>query len=125
MAPYGFAWTLAAAGGGALIGSLGALAGSSAEVHPTRKALGLSTAALVVGLGPVAWIITNGDVLHQDGTWVAITFYGEVGLLLGILALWTCGIASFMRGLALGAVACAVVLAGLLALQRTVLCTTF
>ena len=108
-----------------MIGSLGALAGSSAKAHPTRKAFGLSTAALVVGLGPFAWFVTNGDALHQDGIWVAMSFYGAVGLLLGIFARWTCGIASFLRGLALGAVVCAVVLAGLLALQSTVLYTTF
>lgn len=122
---YGLAWTLSATGGGALIGSVGALAGSSAEVQPTRKAFGLSTAALVVGLGPLGWFMTNGDVLHKDGIWVAIAFYGAVGLLLGLLALWKCGIASFMRGLAWGTAACSVVLAGLLVLQSTVLYTTF
>jgi hypothetical protein len=122
---YGFAWTVAATGGGALVGGLGALAGSSAERQPTRKALGLSTAALVVGLGPLAWLVANGDVLHKDGMWVALMFYGAVGLSLGIFALWKCGIAPFLRGLSLGALTSSVALASLLVLQGTVLYTTF
>jgi hypothetical protein len=122
---YGFAWTVAATGGGALVGLLGGLAGSSAEVHPTRKAVGLSTTALLVGLGPLAWFKINGDLLHQDGIWVAITFYGAVGAGLGALALWKCGLAPFLRGLAVGALASLVALAGLLVLQGSVLYTTF
>lgn len=122
---YGLAWTVAATGGGAMVGGMGALAGSSAEVQPTRKALGLSTAALIVGLGPLVWFITSGQALHKDGIWVAIVFYGAVGVLLATLALRKCGIASFLRGLGLGAIASSVALAGLLVLQSTVLYTTF
>jgi hypothetical protein len=122
---YGFAWTVAATGGGALVGVLGGLAGSSAEVHPTRKAVGLSTTALLVGLGPLAWFKINGDLLHQDGIWVAITFYGTVGAGLVAFAFWECGVAPFLRGLFLGALTALVTLAGLLVLQGTVLYTTF
>ncbi len=122
---YGFAWTLAATGGGALVGVLGALAGSPAEVQPTRKALGLSSAAILVGLGPLAWFIINGDALDKDGSWVAITCCGAVGLLLAGFALWKCGIAPFLRGLALGALSSSVALAGLIVLQNTALYTTF
>lgn len=122
---YGAAWTVAAAGGGALVGGLGALAGSSADVQPTRKAIGLSTSALVLGLGPLVWFIRNGDSLHQDGIWVAVAFYGAVGVLLGTYALRKCGISSFMRGLGLGGMASSVALVGLLVLQSTVLYPTF
>lgn len=122
---YGFAWTVGATGGGAMVGVLGAFAGSSAEVQPTRKALGLSTAALLVGLGPLAWYLINGDVLNEDGIGVAIGFYGLVGLLLAVFALWKCGIAPFLRGLALGALTSSVALAVLVVLQGTVLYTTF
>lgn len=122
---YGLAWTVAATGGGALVGGLGALAGSAAETKPTQQAVGLMTAALIVGLGPLVWFMANGDVLRKDGIWVAIAFYGAVGVLLGTLALRKCGISAAMRGLGLGAMASSVVLAGLLALQSTVLYTTF
>lgn len=122
---FGFAWTVAATGGGALVGLLGGLAGSSAEAHPTRKAVGLSTMALLFGLGPLAWFKINGDVLHLDGIWVAITFYGAIGVGLGAFALWKCGVAAFLRGLALGALTSLAALAGLLVLQGTVLYTTF
>lgn len=121
----GLAWVVAAIGGGALVGSLGALVGSSAEGRPTQKAFGLSTAALAVGLGPLVWSITKGEALHKDGIWVAIAFYGAVGVLLGALALRFCGISSFLRGLGLAAVGSFVALAGLLVLQSTVLYTTF
>ena len=73
---YGFAWTVGATGGGALVGGLGALAGSSAKVEPVRKAFGLSTAALVVGLGPLVWFMTNNGVLVEAGMWAAVIFYG-------------------------------------------------
>ena len=122
---YGLAWTVAATGGGALVGGLGALAGSSADVQPTRKALGLSTSALVLGLGPLVWFIRTSGSLHKDGIWVAIGFYGAVGVLLAAHALRTCGVSSFMRGLGIGAMASSVALVGLLVLQSTVLYPTF
>jgi hypothetical protein len=122
---YGIAWTVAAMGGGALVGGLGALAGASAERQPTRKALGLATAALVVGLGPLVWFWADGDVLHDDGIWIAITCYGATGLLLGVFALWKCGIAPFLRGLCLAVLASSAALASLLVLQATLLYTTF
>ena len=122
---FGPAWTVAAIGGGALVGVLGALAGSSGEAQPVRKSVGLSTAALVVGLGPVVWFASKGDLLYKDGTWVAIAFYAAVGLSLALVGLRQCGFASFVRGLVIGTLASVVVLAGLLLLQGTVLYTTF
>lgn len=71
------------------------------------------------------WFLANGEVLHKDGIWVAIMFYAVIGLLLGIFALSKCGIAPFLRGLSLGALACSVALASLLVLQDTLLYTTF
>ena len=55
----------------------------------------------------------------------AVIFYGVVGLLFALFALWKCGRASFVRGLALGAPASALMLTCLYLLQRTALYTTF
>jgi hypothetical protein len=122
---FGVAWTLAAIGGGALVGLLGALAGSADRARPLRKSVGIATAALVVGLGPVLWYLVRGRTLSTNGIWVAIVFYGAVGLTLAVIGLRQCGAASFVRGLLVGASASVAVLAGLLVLQGTVLYTTF
>ena len=121
----GPAWVIASVGGGAVIGILGALASCSPQERPIHKALGLSTAALIVGLGPLTWFVINGESLHRDWNWVATGFYGTVGLILLTLALRLCGISSFLRGLALAAVGSAAALGSLLILQSTVLYTTF
>lgn len=121
----GVAWTASATIGGALIGGLAAMAGSSADHHPARSALGLTTAALGVGLGPLALSATKSGVLDEKGAWAAIIFYGMVGLLLGFFALWRCGATAFLRGLAGGVVASALVLISLLVLEHSVLYPTF
>src|SRR4051794_27490942 len=122
---HGLAWTVAATCGGALVGVLGALASSRRERHPPRKAGGVSTAALIVGLGPLGWFAVKGDSFNSNGIWVPITFYGAVGVSLALIGLRECGFASFLRGLLIGASAALVMLAGLLVLQGTVLYTTF
>lgn len=121
----GIAWVAASVVGGALIGGLGAWAGCSAQDRPIRKALGLSTAGLVLGLGPILWFVFNGEVVREDWNWVVVAFYATVGSALGLLALLRCGTAPFLRGLALAAVSTVAALGALLALQSTVLYTTF
>jgi hypothetical protein len=119
---YGPAWTVAATGGGALVGLLGALAGSP---EPLRASVGLATAAIVLGLGPVVWFLARGEALATNGIWVAVGFYAAVGVALAVIGLRQCGWASFMRGMLIGASASVALLAGLLVLQGTVLYTTF
>lgn len=121
----GVAWTASATIGGALIGGVAALAGSSAEHHPARSALGLTTAALGVGLGPLVLSATKSGVLDEEGAWAAIFFYGMAGVLLGGFALWRCGADAFVRGLAGGVAASSLVLIGLLVLEHSVLYPTF
>lgn len=121
----GVAWTASATIGGALVGGLGALAGSPVDSQPARSALGLTTAALGVGLGPLALSATKSGVLDEEGAWAAIIFYGAVGVLLAVFAVWRCGSTAFVRGLAGGAVASSLVLVSLLVLEHTVLYRTF
>lgn len=121
----GLAWVVAAIGGGALFGGLGGLAGRSATEQSIHKALGLTVTALVVGLGPLVWLVVDGRSLQEDDIWAAITFYGVIGVVLGAVAARSCGTSSFLRGLGLATVCSSVALLSLLLLQRTVLYTTF
>lgn len=120
----GAAWVVASVGCGAVIGSLGALAGSSATDHPTRKALGLATMGLVLALGPLLWSILDEGTLREDWRWFAAAVYAAVGLFLGALALRRCGVTAFLRGLGLATVGAAAAFGCLLALQSTVLYAT-
>ena len=121
----GLGWTASATIGGALMGAVAALAGSSADRHPARSALGLTTVALGVGLGPLVLSATKSGVLNEEGAWAAIIFYGMAGVLLGVFALWRCGPTAFLHGLAGGVVASSLVLISLLVLEHSVLYPTF
>lgn len=121
----GVAWTVSATIGGASIGALAAVAGSSKDHHPVRAALGLSTAALCIGLGPLLLSATKSGVLDEQGAWAAVIVYGLTGALLAVFALWRCGAAAFLRGLAGGVAASALFVISLLVLEHSVLYPTF
>jgi hypothetical protein len=113
----GIAWTLAATGGGAVIGLFGALASMNGRERPTLKALGVATPAVVVGVGPALWILATGDSLRASGL---IPVLGVCVLAGGVL-LWyavrTCGPAASIRALPVSVGIGATALAALLWLQ--------
>lgn len=47
-----------------MVGLFGALASMSGQERPKSKALGIATPALIVGVGPALWLLSNGR--HLD-----------------------------------------------------------
>jgi hypothetical protein len=121
----GLAWTGASVVGGAAVGLLGALAAASASTTPRRKAFGLVSAALIMGLGPAAWLTLTAERAQRDGASIAAAIFVCVAVGLLWVALRRCGLAHTIRG-GIPAVAVTVaLLVTLLVLQRSVLYMTF
>ncbi|RYU15583.1 hypothetical protein [Nocardioides iriomotensis] len=113
----GLAWTVAAVGGGALMGLLGGLASADARERSGPKALGIVTAALVVGAGPTLWLLVTGGDLPARGVLPAAVVFAVVGTTLLVHAVRSCGVRACLRGLAGALVLAGVALGGLWWLQ--------
>ena len=113
----GVAWTLAAIGGGAVIGLFGALASMNGRERPRLKALGVATPAVIVGVGPALWLLTNGRYLDPARLIpAAAVFVLAAGALL-LYAVRTSGPIASMQALAISVGIGAIALVGLLRLQ--------
>ncbi|HEX4976347.1 MAG TPA: hypothetical protein VFV40_00640 [Nocardioides sp.] len=115
----GVAWTLAAVGGGAVMGVFGALAGLDGQVRPRLKALGLATPALIVGGGPLLWIWVHGRHLEVSGLLPAVAVFMIIGAALLVVAVRTSGRVPCLQAVALSTALGTVALGGLLALQTS------
>lgn len=115
----GVAWTLAAVGGGALMGVFGGLASLQARERPRMKAQGITTPAVIVGVGPAAWILVNNEHLDVSRLAPAVTVFLLVGAALFLVAVRTCGPAASLQALAVSVGLGAAALAGLLVLETT------
>jgi hypothetical protein len=113
----GVAWTVAAIGGGAVIGLLGALASMNGRERPKLKALGVATPAVIVGVGPALWLLTNGHYLEPSRLLPATAVFMLAGGALLLYAVRTCGPAASTQALAISVGIGAIALAGLLWLQ--------
>jgi hypothetical protein len=113
----GVAWTLAAMGGGALIGLFGALASMETRERPRLKAVGITTPALIVGVGPPLWLLVNGQYLDTARLLPAIVVFVIVGAALFLVTFRTCGPIVSMQALAVSFGFGAAALAGLWMLQ--------
>ena len=113
----GLAWTLAAVGGGAVMGLFGALAGMSAPEHPRLKAVGLTMPAVVVGAGPSLWLLIGGAYLQTSNRLPAVAVFLLVAAVLLVVATRTCGPRACAHALALSIGLGGVALAGLWVLQ--------
>jgi hypothetical protein len=113
----GVEWTLAAIGGGAVIGLFGALAGKDGRERPRLKALGVATPAVIVGVGPALWILTNGDYLSPSRLIPAVGLFALAGGALLLYAVRTCGPLASIQALAISGGTGATALVGLLWLQ--------
>ena len=97
----GVEWTLAAVGGGAVIGLFGALASMPGHERPRRKALGVTTPAVIVGGGPALWILANGDHLGPARLTAAVGVFALAGVAMLLYAVRTCGLAASTQALAI------------------------
>jgi hypothetical protein len=113
----GTAWTLAAVGGGAVMGLCGALASMDARTHPRLKALGITTAAVVAGVGPVLWVLVEGTYLQPSRLLPAVIVFALAGAALLVVAARSCGTLASVQALAISAALGAVALGVLLVLQ--------
>lgn len=113
----GVEWTLAASGGGAVIGLFGALASMNGRERPRRKALGVATPAVVVGVGPALWILTSGDHLNPDRLTPAVVVFALAGGAMLLYAARTCGVVASTQALTVSVGLGATALVGLLWLQ--------
>ena len=113
----GVAWTMAALGGGAGIGLLGALASMEARESPRLKALGITTPAVIVMVGPPMWLFINSEFLDGAGLLSAVAVFVLVGGVLLLVAARACGPIACLQALALSIGFGAAGLAGLLTLQ--------
>lgn len=113
----GVAWTLAATGGGAVIGLFGALAGMDGRERPRSKALGIATPAVILGAGPALWLLTNGRYIDPARVApAAAVFVLAAGALL-LYAVRTCGPIASVQALAISVGIGSVALGGLLWLE--------
>jgi len=113
----GLAWTLAAVGGGAVMGFFGALAGLDGRERPALKALGITTPALIVGLGPIVWILVESRYLEPSRLVPAVAVFTLAGAAMLSLAVRTCGPAASVRASMVSAGVSATAVVGLLLLQ--------
>ena len=113
----GLAWTSAAVGGGAVMGLFGALASMNGRERPRRKALGVATPAVIVGVGPALWILSNSRSLEPSRLLPAAGVFVVSGILLLVYAIRTCGATASLQALAVAVGVGATALVGLLWLQ--------
>lgn len=115
----GVAWALAAVVGGAVMGFFGGLASVQPRARARTKALGITTPAVIVGLGPTAWLLVNTDHLDVSRLLPAVTVFVLAGATLFLVAVLTCGPSASVQALAFSVGAGAAALAGLLVLENT------
>lgn len=115
----GWAWTLAATGGGAVVGLFGALSGMDGRRRPRLKALGLTTPAVIVGVGAPLWLLVNGQFLATSQLLPAAAAFVVAGAGLLLVAVRTCGPVASIQALALSVGIGGLALAGLWFLQTT------
>ena len=113
----GLTWTLAAMGGGALMGLFGGLASTSRHERPRLKALGLATPAVIVGVGPGLWILTSYRYSEPSRLLPTAVVFLLVGVVLLVCAVRMCGPSRAIQALAVSTGIGAVALSGLLWLQ--------
>lgn len=113
----GVAWTFAAVGGGAMMGLFGGLASIKTRERPRMKALGITTPAVIVGLGPVTWILVNSEYLDVSRLLPAVAVFVLVGATLFLAAVRMCGPMASIQALAVSVGTGAAALAGLLILE--------
>jgi hypothetical protein len=113
----GTAWTVAAVGGGAVMGLCGALASMDARTHPRLKAFGITTPAVVAGAGPVLWVLAEGMFLEPARLLPAVVVFAVAGLALLVVAVRACGALAAVQALAISAAIGAGALGVLLVLQ--------
>ena len=113
----GVPWSLAAIGGGAVLGLFGALSGMDVRRKPRVKAVGITTPAVIVAAGPPLWLLVNGQYLDGSGLAPAVAFFVLVGVGLFVAAVRTCGPIASLQALALSVGLGGVALAGLWFLQ--------
>jgi hypothetical protein len=113
----GLAWTVAAVGGGAVMGLCGALAGMDARERPRLKALGITIPAVIVGAGPVLWVLVGGAYLEPSRLLPAVVVFVLAGVALLVVAIRTCGPLAAAQAVAVSATCGAAALGALLVLQ--------
>ena len=113
----GVAWTFAAICGGALMGLFGGLASMKTRERSRMKALGITTAAVIIGLGPTVWVLVNTDSLDISRLVPAVAVFTLLGATLLLVAIRTCGPTASIQALAVSVGTGAAALAGLLILE--------
>lgn len=113
----GLAWSLSAILGGAVLGVLGALAGVDDPSMARWKAVGITTPAVVVGVGPLLWLVSQGDHLQVTRLLVAAGVFGLVAAVLVLVAIRACGPVASLQGMAVSVGLGLAALGGLLVLQ--------
>lgn len=113
----GVFWTVAAIGGGAVIGLFGALASMEVRERPRLKALGITTPAVIVSVGPLMWILTNSEYLDPSRLLPAVAVFVISGAALLLVAARTCGPIASIQALAISIGLGVASLVGLLMLQ--------
>ena len=113
----GTAWTLAAVGGGAVIGLLGGLAGAPAPSRSRAKAIGIMTPAVIVGVGPLVWSALEGQYFEASRRLPVLAVFALAGLALVAATVRTCGWRACLRAGAIAFAAGAVALGGLWLLE--------
>ena len=113
----GVAWTLAAIGGGVVIGLFGGLASVNGRERPRLKALGVATPAVIVGVGPALWLLTNGEYLSPSRLVPAAGVFVLAGGAMLTYTVRTCGPIASIQALAISVGIGSSALVGLLWLQ--------
>jgi hypothetical protein len=115
----GLAWTAASIGGGALIGVLGGLASQDPRKRPRLKAFGISTPAVIVGLGAPGWLFINADYPVGAALIAAAVLFVLAAAGLLTVCLRACGWSAGAFGILLALVTGGVALGGLFELQTS------
>jgi hypothetical protein len=115
----GVAWTIAAVAGGVIMGLFGGLAGVDARRRPRTKALGMTTPGVVVGLGPLVWVLVDHDRLGVTGVLAAVLVFALVGTALFVAAIRMCGPAASLQAAAISIAIGALAVTALLVLETS------
>jgi len=102
-----------------LIGVLGGLAGQDPRKRPRLKAFGISTPAVIVGLGAPGRLFVNAEYLGGATLVTAAVLFVLAATGLLIVCLRACGLPAGAFGILLALGAGGVALGGLLALQTS------